>query len=76
MNRRVTAAVTDHHGKTSQGRVAAVAGLAVAGTLALAPLWGGPAPEFDVLVLFTIGPGGLALWQKLGASQEQPPATG
>ena len=65
-------AITDHHGKTSQGRVAALVGLAIAGGLATAPLWGGPAPSFDVLALFVMGPGGLSLWQKLGSPAERP----
>ena len=62
--------VCDHHGKVSQGRVAALVGLAIAGALAFGPWLGYPAPEFDVLLLFILGPSGLALWQKLGATQE------
>ena len=34
--------IRDHKGKTSQGRVAALAGTATACALASAPLWGGP----------------------------------
>ena len=67
-------ATTDHQGKTSQARVCALAGILIAGALALAPWWGRPAPEFDVLALFVLGPGGLALWQKVQASQEKMPS--
>ena len=67
-------ALTDHSGKTSQGRVAALVGLAIAGALALGPWWGRPSPEFDVLALFVLGPAGALLWQKLQAPAERPPA--
>lgn len=63
-------AITDHTGKTSQGRVAALSGLVIAGALAFGPWLGKPAPGFDVLMLFVLGPGGYALWQKLGAPME------
>ena len=64
-------AITDHNGKTSQGRIGAITGLVISGLLAFGPWLGYPEPSFDVLVLFVMGPGGLALWQKLGASEER-----
>ena len=62
----------DHRDKVSSGRITAVAGTAAAIALALAPQWGGPAPEWDHMLLLIGGPGGFALWQKLRAPSEQP----
>ena len=60
-------AIQDHKGNTSSARIAALAGLAIAGGLAFAV----PETDFDVIALFILGPGGLSLWQKLQAAQEQ-----
>ena len=58
--------IQDHAGKTSQGRVCALVGLAIAGGLAFTS-----DASFDVLALFVLGPSGLMLWQKLGAPRER-----
>ena len=67
-----TGPFTDHAGKTSQGRIAAIAGTVTACALAAAPLWGGPEPQMDVLLVLLGVPGGLMLWQKVQAPQEKP----
>ena len=59
-------AITDHTARPAKGRIAALAGLAIAGGLA----WFQPGVEFDVLALFVLGPGGLVLWQKLQSPRE------
>ena len=60
----------DHAGKASQGRVSALIGIGVASVLGLAPLWGGPDPSIEVLLVFIGGPSGLCLWQKGISKQE------
>ena len=55
----------DHAGKLSQSRIAALGGAAAACALATAPLWGGPDPSMELVLVLFVGPGGLALWQKL-----------
>ena len=64
----------DHSGKPSQGRIAALAGTATGCALALAPLWGGPQPTLEILMVVMGGPGALALWQKIQAPTEKPNA--
>ena len=65
-------ATTDHHGKTSQARVCALAGIIIAGALALRAMVGaGPHRSSTCSPLFILAPVGLSLWQKLGASQEE-----
>ena len=59
----------DHQGKRSSARVAALAGTLTGCVLAAAPLWGGPSPDMNVLLVLMGGPGGLALWQKIHAEQ-------
>ena len=56
--------IRDHKGKTSQGRVSALAGMGTACALATAPLWGGPPPDIMVLGVLIGAPSGFALWQK------------
>lgn len=64
-------AITDHTGKTSQGRITALLGTGTACTLALAPLWGGPPPDLQLVLTLLGVPGGFALWQKMGAPKER-----
>lgn len=58
---------SDHTGKTSQARVSALVGLAIAGGLAFTQ----PGIDWEVLALFVGGPGGFALWQKAVAPMER-----
>ena len=58
----------DHKGKASSTRFSAFFGMFVAATLALAPLWGGPEPSMETLVIFIIGPGGLKVWQSVSGN--------
>ena len=62
---------TDHRGKTSQGRVAALVGTLTACVLAAAPLWSGPTPDLEILLVLLGVPGGLTLWQKMAAPMER-----
>ena len=65
--------LTDHRGKTSSSRVAALGTTATACALCLAPLWGGPAPDL-ILVAMLLGiPGAYSVYQKTHAAAEQPP---
>ena len=43
----------------------------VGAALALAPLWGGPEPSFQILILFIVGPSGLKVWQSIAAPAER-----
>ena len=58
--------LTDHEGKRSNIRMVSTVSMVVAAWLALAPQWGGPAPDFQTLVLFAIGGPGLKVWQAVG----------
>ena len=62
----------DHTGKISQARVAAIVSAATACAIAAAPLWDGPVPSMEIVLVLLGGPGALALWQKLAAPQERP----
>ena len=57
--------LTDHQGKPSTARAIGVLSMGIAGALALAPLWGGPAPNFEIVVLFVLGGPGLKVWQSV-----------
>ena len=65
----IKSAICDHAGKRSSARVAALAGTFTGCALAAAPLWGGPSPDMNVLMVVMGGPGALALWQKVQAEQ-------
>ena len=61
---------SDHTGKRSQGRLSALMGGVTACVLCVAPLWGGPTPQMEIVLVLMGVPGGLAVWQKVGASKE------
>ena len=63
----------DHSGKWSQARISAVMATSAGIALALAPQWGGEQTDLQFILALVLGPGGLALWQKLkGAKGEAP----
>ena len=63
----IETAICDHSGKTSSARVAAIAGTLTGCAIAAAPLWGGPAPDMNIVIAVMGGPSALALWQKISA---------
>ena len=49
---------SDHTGKRSQGRLSALMGGVTACILCVAPLWGGPAPQMEIVLVLMGVPGG------------------
>ena len=59
--------ITDPNGKPSNIRAVSLLTTCIAGVLALAPLWGGPKPDWEIVIIFLGGPA-LKVWQ---ATKEQ-----
>lgn len=68
--------LTDHRGKPSSGRVAALSTTATACALCLAPLWGGPPPDLIMVAMLLGIPGAYSVYQKINAPGEQVPKDG
>ena len=67
----MTGLLYDPEGKRSNIRLISLLSLLIGGALALAPLWGGPEPKFEVVALFVVGGPGLKVWQRVGGEQKQ-----
>ena len=58
--------LTDHDGKRSNIRVLSMVSMLIGGILALAPLWGAPASDFQTIAL-----AGLKVWQAVGGGDSK-----
>ena len=63
--------LTDHGGKRSNIRVLSMVSMLIGGILALAPMWGAPASDFQTIALFVLGGPGLKVWQAVGGGDSK-----